>query len=88
MNWWRARVCQSLSYGYAVASESAAGEFLVDGQHVVAAAADQTVVAVVQEKLPWEASYPTAVVSPYVLACTRVMYCRPCCYYCMQCLRL
>lgn len=84
-------MCQSLSYGYAVASESAAGEFLVDGQHVVAAAADQTVVAVVQEKLPWEASYPTAVVSPYMYCmcsharewCTVGLAC-----YCMQCLRL
>lgn len=53
MNWWRASVCQSLSHGCAVASESAAGKIFDDGQYVVAAAADQTVVAVVQEKLPW-----------------------------------
>ena len=62
-------MCQSLSYGYIVASESAAGMISVMGNmYVAAAAADQTVVAVVQEKLPLEASYPTAVVSPYVCA--------------------
>jgi hypothetical protein len=52
MNWWRASVCQSLSYGCAVASESAAGKIFGDGQYVVAAA-DQTVVAMAQEKVPW-----------------------------------
>lgn len=39
---------------------------------IVAAAADQTVVAVAQERLPWEASYPNAVESPYLLTCTRM----------------